>query len=316
MKFLMRLNTPLMDLTATRKLFWKKFLFRFLFLLLPVVGLSQDDTWNWWNDIHHWKPGMPGWRNMMLLSPGYLGPNALPVPEMKQGLISGKPELETTLSAHFRSGDPTQDFSARIYYPVAGGKMAFEAYGVLLEKYGYSEAIRNERISRDKDGKGVVPGDFWFATLIQLVRNRKFPDTILRLACKTASGDAFAARYTDTPGYFFDFTSSESFEWAGGTLRPIASFGFYSWQTYNEATPQNDAWLYGAGISFLRKTWRCSGYFSGYSGYLKLKDKPQLLTLETIRELGDHALKVQLLHGIRDWKYTTLRFSFIWRIGD
>lgn len=289
-------------------------LFFALLLLQSMFCNAQEDTWDWWNEIHHWKSGMPGWRNMMLLSPGYLGPNALPVPEMKQGLISPEPELETTLSAHFRSGDPTQDISARIYYPVGGGKVAFEAYGVVLEKYGYSEVIRDERISRDKDGKGIVPGDFYFATLIQLVRDRKFPDTLLRLACKTASGDAFAARYTDTPGYFFDFTSSESFRCGGGTLRPFASFGFYSWQTYNEATPQNDAWLYGAGISFLKNYWQFSGNFSGYSGYLELKDRPQLITLETRLDKGQNGLRLQLLQGIRDWKYTTLRISYIWKI--
>jgi hypothetical protein len=258
---------------------------------------------------------MPGWRNMMYLSPGYLGPNALPVPEMKKGIIPETVEIETAFSAHFHPGDPTRDFSARFFYPVANGKMAFEAYGVALEQYMYSEEIRNQRISRDKDGKGIAVGDFYFSVLIQLCKNRKFPNTMLRLACKTASGDAYAARYTDTPGYFFDFSSSRDFFLSQkSTLRPFASFGFYSWQTYNEATPQNDAFMYGLGADYLLRQWLISANLSGYSGYLKLKDQPRVLTFETRYDWKSVALRGQFLYGLHDWTYKTIRLSFIWKL--
>jgi hypothetical protein len=285
-------------------------------ITVTITGICQEDTWKWWNEIHHWKSGMPGWRTMMFLSPGYLGPNALPVPEMKKGLISGTAELETTVSAHFLKGDPTQDFSAGFFYPVANGKLAFEAFGVALEKYGYSGEIRNLRISRDKDGKGIAVGDFYFSVLIQLCKDRKFPNTMLRFACKTASGDAFAARYTDTPGYYFDVSSSRDIPVsATSKVRPFASFGFYSWQTYNEATPQNDAIMYGAGVDYLLKQWMFSGNFSGYSGYLKLNDKPQVFTMETKYDWKTYAVRCRFLYGIRDWKYKTIRLSFIWKLG-
>lgn len=293
-----------------------RFLFFCILISFSFSGNCQEDTWKWWNDIHNWKPGMPGWRNMMHLSPGYLGPNALPVPEMKRGFIPGTGEIETTVSAHFHPGDPTQDFSARLFYPVANGKMAFEAFGVVLEKYGYSEAIRDQRVSRDKDGKGIIPGDFYFSMLIQVCKNRKFPDTMLRLACKTASGDVFAARYTDTPGYYFDFSTSRDFSLSKKSLlRPFASFGFYSWQTYNEATPQNDAIFYGFGADYLWRQWLISGNMSGYSGYLKLKDQPRVLTLETRVDWKSCAVKGQFLNGLHDWTYKTIRLSFIWKLS-
>jgi hypothetical protein len=292
-----------------------RFLFFFCLITFSISGNCQEDTWKWWNDIHHWSPGMPGWRNMMYLSPGYLGPNALPVPEMKKGFIPGTAEIETTVSAHFLRGDPTQDLSARVFYPVANGKMAFEAYGVALEKYGYSEEIRDQRISRDKDGKGIVVGDLYFSVLLQLCKNRKFPNTMLRLACKTAPGDAFAARFTDTPGYYFDVSSSRDFPIStNSVLRPFASFGFYSWQTYNEATPQNDAILYGLGADILLKQWLISGNLSGYSGYLKLKDQPRVLTIDTRYDLKSAAVRCQFLYGLHDWNYQTIRLSFIWKL--
>jgi hypothetical protein len=283
------------------------------FIITP--GFSQEDTWKWWNDAHNWQPGMPGWRTMMILSPAFLGPNALPVPEMKKGIIPETCEIETSLSAHFLSGDPTQDLSVRFFYPAAGGKVAFEAYGVALEKYGYTEEIRDQRISRDKDGKGIVPGDFYFSVLVQLCRNRKFPNTLFRIACKTASGNVFAARYTDTPGYFFDFNSSKDFSLSQNSLlRPFASVGFYSWQTYNEATPQNDALLYGIGVDYLHEKWLISGNLSGYAGYLQKTDQPRVLTLETRYDRKSTALRCQFLYGLKDWNYKTIRLSFIWKL--
>jgi len=293
-----------------------RFLFLSIFITLSFSGNGQEDTWTWWNEIHDWKLGMPGWRNMMILSPGYLGPNALPVPEMKKGFIPGTGEIETSITAHFYPGDPTQDVSGRFFFPMANGKMAFEAYGVALEKYGYSEEIRNLRISRDKDGKGIIPGDFYFSVMIQLCKNRNFPNTMLRLACKTASGDVFAARYTDTPGYYFDFSSSRDFNLSKNSrIRPFASFGFYSWQTYNEATPQNDALLYGLGADFLMKNWMMSGNISGYSGYLKMNDQPRVLTFESRHDWKSAAVRCQFLYGLHDWTYKSIRLSFIWKLS-
>jgi hypothetical protein len=284
-------------------------------VLLIFSANGQEDEWGWWNTAHNWKSGMPGWRTMMILSPGFLGPNALPVPEMKKGCIPSKGEIETTFSCHFHPGDPTQDLSFRLFYPVANGKMAFEAWGVALERYHYSEEIRDERFSRDKNGKGVMSGDFYFSALVQLCKNRKFPDTMLRLACKTASGDAFAARYTDTPGYFFDFSSARDITLSEGkVLKPFASFGFYSWQTYNEATPQNDAILYGVGVDYSSAGWLVSGNLSGYSGYLRHTDRPRVLTLESRYDWNSTALRCQFLYGIKDWDYKTVRLSFIWKI--
>jgi hypothetical protein len=202
-----------------------------------------------------------------------------------------------------------------LYVPFAGGKIAFEAWGVILEKYHYSIPIRNERVSRDEDGHGIVQGDFYFSTMLQIVKNRKFPDTVFRIACKTASGDADAARFTDTPGYFFDFSFSKRYKSGkSGTFLPFGSLGFYSWQSYNEATPQNDALLYGTGLQYQNEKWLFSGSFSGYSGYLQIRDKPQLLTFESRYDWLKTAVRFQFLSGTRHWNYQTVRFSFIWKL--
>ncbi len=284
-----------------------------LLVCLTSLALSaQEDEWEWWNEIHGWEEGDPGWRNMMILSPGFLGPNGLPVPEVKKGYLTGETEMEITVSRHFHPADPTQDLSARFYLPFCDHKIALEGYGVLLENYQYSEDIRNARFSRDKDGRGIVPGDLYLSALIQLSRDRAFPNTLARLAFKTASGDAFAARYTDTPGYFFDLSASRDFELdRNSTLRPYVDLGFYSWQTYLEDTPQNDAFYFGGGVEFRYRDWSLSGTYSGYSGYLESLDRPRVITFDTRYDWTNSAARLQFVYGLRDWVYQTFRFSYI-----
>ena len=102
---------------------------------------------------------MPGWKRWMIISPGYLGPNALPVPEVRKGYISEKSEISFSAARHFHPGDPTQDVSAKLFLPFAKSKIAFEVYGVILENYSFTEEIRNERFARDEDGRGITRGD-------------------------------------------------------------------------------------------------------------------------------------------------------------
>jgi hypothetical protein len=117
--------------------------------------------------------------------------------------------------------------------------------------------------------KGYAIGDFYFSTLIQLSKDRKFPNTMLRLATKTASGNQLeGARYTDSPGYFFDLSfSKELAKTESGMFRPFGLAGFYTWQTNDELNLQNDAFLYALGADYERNSMMFSASWSGYSGY-------------------------------------------------
>lgn len=289
------------------------------FLIVPLTSFAQDpnEDYSWWNKLHGWEEGMPGWRNWIIISPGYLGPNALPVPEVKKGLTGEKTEIEITASGHFLKGDPTQDISGKIYLPFAGRKIAVEVYGVILERFSFSEEIRNERFARIRDGKGFAFGDLYFSTQIQLARNRKFPNTLLRMTGKTASGNQLeGARYTDSPGYFFDLSFSKDFGTAEtGMFRPFALAGFYSWQTNDEENLQNDAFLYALGADFVKTSWTFSGSWAGYSGYKNERDRPMQFNFELRKDWNKKALRLQYLHGVRDWEYKTVKFSFIWKLN-
>ncbi len=291
----------------------------FTILLVSIISLfsSAQENWTWWNEIHGWETGMPGWRNWIIMSPGYLGPNALPVPELKRGFLESQTEIELTASTHSHAGDPTQDISAKAYIPFANGRIAIEVFGVVMEHYNYTEEIRDERISRDRNGKGTAFGDLNFSTLIQLVKNRKFPNTLLRANFRTASGSNLeAARYSDFPGYNFDLTFSKDLAKPDGFLfRPIAMIGFYSWQTNDELNLQNDALLYGLGADFEKKSWRFTGSWSGYYGYKNNGDRPMQLNFDLRKDLKNTAIKIEYQHGLNDWMYKTVRFSFIWKLN-
>ena len=298
----------------------KHLFFLLLFICSFLIGHGQNsnEDYTWWNELHGWEEGDPGWRNWMILSPGYLGPNALPVPPVKKGFLTGDTEIEITASNHFHPGDPTQDISGRVYIPFAKNRIAVEMYGVIVEHFAFSEEIRNERYARIEDGKGVAFGDLYFSTLIQITKDRKFPNTLLRFATKTASGNMLeGARHTDSPGYFFDLSFSKDIgDEEKGIFRPYGLLGFYTWQTNDELNLQNDALMYALGADYEKNSWLFSTSWSGYSGYKNERDRPMQLNFDLRREFNKTAVRFQYLHGLRDWEYKTIKFSFIWKLSS
>lgn len=295
----------------------KNCLLIFFLLIVILHGNSQDkeEDYSWWNEQHGWEDGDRGWRNWMRITPGYLGPNAIPVPHVQKGLIKSDAEARIIVSNHFHKGDPTRDVSGHLYFPFAENKVAIEVYGVLYEQFNFSEEVRNERFARIKDGKGTAYGDIYFSTLIQLVRDRVFPNTLFRFTTKTASGNQLeGARYTDSPGYFMDISFSKTIgNEQTGSLRPFGMLGFYSWQTNDELNLQNDALLYAAGMDYLRNDWLISSSWSGYSGYKNERDKPMQINFDIRKDFSDKAVRIQYQHGLRHWEYKTVRVSFIWK---
>ena len=289
----------------------------FLLLLLTIsLSVFSQGDWTWWNEIHGWEPGMPGWRNFLTISPGFLGPNALPVPEIKKGILSGQKEIEFGTDLHFMKGDNTQNLAGRLYYPFAGAKIAVEVYGVMLEHYAMSVAVRDERIARDKDARGLAVGDLYFSTLLQLVKDRKFPDAMLRMTCKTASGGRFdAARYADSPGYFIDLSFSEclSADARKTKLVPFGSLGFYSWQTNDELNLQDDALMYGIGFDICSEKLSVTNTLGGYYGYKNNGDRPMVYTFDFQKKMKHNTIRLQYLHGLHDWMYQTIKLSLIWK---
>ena len=131
--------------------------FLFLFLLHSFSSRAGED-FDWWVRIHHWDGHTP-WHLYMTMSTSFLGPNALPVPEVKNGILGSSLEVEQSAGAHFSKGDHTQDFYSRAYLPLFEHKIALEMYVVPLEFFQTDTVTRDVRAARGKSGKGSAGGD-------------------------------------------------------------------------------------------------------------------------------------------------------------
>jgi hypothetical protein len=218
--------------------------------------VAQED-FAWWNEKHSWD-GFRHWTAYTKLTSKYMGPNALPVPDSKKGILPNQTTLKLAGEGHFSDGDNTQNLFSSFYLPMFSERIGLQLEMVPVEFYKMDDKTRDERISREFVSEGRTVGDLYIATFIQLTKDhKKLPDMVLGINFKTASGaNLDAARFTNTPGYFFDLSASKEITFNGkriSSIRPHALAGFYVYQTYLENNYQNDAFMYGLGIDLNSK---------------------------------------------------------------
>lgn len=290
--------------------------FQFILLALCFVNVCRaQDDFGWWNQIHGWD-GVTPWNRYLTLSAKYLGPNALPVPEIRDARVDSFPYIELLAGGHFSRGDRTIDGNLRLGVPVAAGKASLEIQVVPCEYYVTDTITRDLRASRERDGKGFAFGDIRFATLIQLLRGQdRLPDIEMEVAFRTASGKSLsAARYTDAPGYHMDLSFGRDFRpFTGLILRAYGLIGYYGYQTFDPQHLQNDCFLYGAGACISKSYWSWSHQFAGYTGYMDNGDRPVLYRSELRRNgvAADGLLQFQI--GLHDFGYRSVHAGVSWK---
>lgn len=281
----------------------------FIFLiLLPVIAFSQDD-YRWWNEKHNWD-GKTHWSSYMILSPGYMGPNALPVPDFHNALIYPESFLEAGGDAHISQGDKTYNIFSRLHYVIPSKVFAFEVYIVPVEYFKMTEETRDERFARGYSGEGAAGGDFYFSSKLQILRSHKtIPDILMNMSIKTASGTGLAnARFTDGMGYYFDFSLGKTFKLTNrSTIRPFLLAGFYAWQVNRTDNRQDDALIYGGGCDIGFNNFTITNSAGGYSGYLDTRDKPLVYRFKILYEKRDWNFLFQFQQGLRDFEYSSFR---------
>jgi hypothetical protein len=310
----------------------KTLLFAALIISLPYkVVISQDDA-TWWNETHHWD-GITSWTQYIIYSPYYMGPNALPVPFSQKGRVKNQLELRMDLESHFSKGDKTQDVFLECYLPLVKNKIALEFYGTPFEHYNMDEHAVIERRARNRSGDGFATGDFYFSTIIQVIKNKKMPDVSLRMACKTASGSKLSdARNTDAPGYFFDLSLGKDVLLTDKFIHKIrihGMIGFYSWQMNLPENRQNDAILFGAGLDLQFPGFYLNNSLDGYFGYfgnelvivgdkeelMPFRDRPIVYRLDLLKQTDhfDFGLGYQL--GLSDFIYQSFKVSLVYHFS-
>ena len=292
----------------------------FIYLVgLTHLCVAQEVDFTWWNNIHNWD-GVRHWTAYTKLTSKYMGPNALPVPDSKKGILPEQTQLKMAGEGNFSDGDNTQNLFSSFYLPLFSNHVGFQLEMVPIEFYKMDNATRDERISREFVSEGTTVGDVYIATFIQLTKNHKsLPDMVLGVNFKTASGaNLDAARFTNTPGYFFDFSASKLITFNGErikSIRPHALAGFYVYQTYLENNYQNDALMYGLGLDLNSQKLTYEASVNGYVGYLNDGDRPMVARLGIGSNNPDKTnFGIRFQQGIFHQQYTTLRVYCILKL--
>jgi hypothetical protein len=284
----------------------KRLVFALCLMFFSASLTAQDEQW-WRNNVN-WD-GVSGYQKYIKFSPGFMGPNALPVPFVRNGLIDSVSCFTITASGHFRKGEVTFNPALYASYVLVPGVISFDAWYVPAEWFQTSHELKTERkIYYWYYNTKWAKGDAVLNTNIQLLKKQK---DVFQLALRMGfrfptSNGVGAARFTDGAGYYFDLN-------AGKAMNPSKTFywkamlGFYSWQLGNLVQQQNDALLFGAGAEYKNKKrlFECS--VAGYMGYLKNSgDKPLVARVGYEEQLKNMKLQIRLQQGLNDFRYTSL----------
>src|SRR5688572_26334584 len=131
-------------------------IFKWLFILFLVANskssCAQED-FGWWVEKHNWD-GVTPWNQYLTISSAFLGPNALPVPEVRNGRADRAASLQVSFDFHTSRGDETQDFCLKGVLPLFANRMSVEMDVVPLEWYEMDTLTRDIRAVRTRSGKG------------------------------------------------------------------------------------------------------------------------------------------------------------------
>lgn len=295
-------------MTASR--FNRSLIVALLFILQTPYLFAQED-YSWWVEKHNWNNAKP-WYMALNIAPKYMGPNALPVPQVNNGKLPEKSSIKLGFEAHRSTGDDTNNAFVDVYFPLFGKRVGLQLQMYPYEHYKMDTITRDLRKARDYDGEGTAVGDIYVGTHIQLLENKIYwPDIALSINIKTASGmNLDAVRYTDTPGYFFDLSFGKSFDTNGfiETIRPHAMGGFYVYQTFHPIYKQNDCILYGIGTDVTTKKFTLTNALGGYQGYVGNGDAPMVYRATLTTKFNSRLnAEVRFQKGLTNYGYTSVR---------
>lgn len=294
---------------------------------LPTFG--QDGNYDWWNEIHGWEAGDPHWSHYIIINPGNMGPNALPVPDVYESRLDSAFQYEVRYDQFSHPGDRTSDIAINFYLPIAKGAAAIRMQ-LLQEWYDMDDNIRDERRARTTDAKGSTTGDLIFEFKAQILKDHiKFPDLSFHAGLKTASGGDFQnARHTDAPAYNFALSTGKSYKYPGKFIQNIRwnlMLGFYAWQTFITNNRQNDAPLYGFSLALNHANWTFENSLSGYYGYLDegeypaiygdipKSDHPLVYKSQVSYQWNKWLAKFAFKKGFASFKYDVFQLGFAYR---
>ncbi len=252
------------------------------------------------------------------IAPAHFGPHALPIPDMLDGTVAG--ELRLELSAdyyHSFRGDKTIAPFAKINVPLYPTWVNLTVWMPIMEFYQNSDNSTLRPESNPNGKRGKEAGDVYVTTDMQVLKQtRKRPDITLRVGLKTASGGSYKdARFTDSPGYWFDATVAKSITFNHPfwhELRFAGSAGFLCWQVGDAL--QNDAYMYGLQAKLRTEYFSTSVTWGGYTGWIRNGDAPMSLKAEVRGNIKKWEPFVGYQYGMRDFPYHQVRVGVAYSV--
>ena len=276
----------------------------FLVFSFPLSLAAQN--FSWWNNTHQWD-GNTHWSSYLIMSPGFMGPNAFPIPFVERKNTQN--ELDLNSNTHFNPGEKNWDFYTRFSYPLGAGASLRLSMNP-IEYFEMDSTIRDERIARDEFPQGYASGDL-LVEMNALLFENEHSELLFNIGLKTASGSQFRnARYTDSPAYYFDLsfhhekTLSPDFKIDAGLL-----MGLYVWQTYMINNRQNDAILAAATLRLYYKDYCLQNDIRGFKGYLDNGDQPLLYSVKLLKKWNSVHLSINQLIALNDYPYQTAQLG-------
>ena len=276
-----------------------------LWILFSYSFCAPAQTFQHWSELVGWD-GASDWKNYLIFSPKFMGPNALTVPAIGNGSADSINSLSIYSVSHFSRGDNTYNLKLTGNYCVVKNRISVDVTWVPIEWFNVTPQVKDKRhvyflYYDDKKAQG----DIYANVNIQLL-NRWRKDIHLawragyRYPTSTGVG---AARYTDAPGYHFDISFAKPC--SKDRLKFVGMIGFYVWQLNNNGG-QNDALLYAGGLEYNYNNWRLTTGCRGYSGYRHNGDDPIVIGSSIEKRLKNISILVNLQQGLQDYDFTSV----------
>ena len=290
----------------------KSFIF-VLVLLLPFLEVFSQDSSDEFGGYFEPNPN-----KNIIIAPGLLGPNALPVQPIRNGLVGQNFELRINQSSHFMKGDNTFNIDGHLLAPVVRNFMALETQWYLLEMYRSSNDIRDwRRLAARDEGTKMVLGDLNFSFLIQFVRNHKWlPDIVGTIGHKTTLGPVEDGHFTNTPALWATLNPGKNLFISNDLkIRLNGLIGFFVYHSNREKITQNEGPLMGLEAQVNYKSFEFASSVSGYTGWEAVgHDDPFYWTVRLKKNRRRVDWHVEYRTGIQDYPYETFRVGFTWHL--
>jgi hypothetical protein len=106
-------------------------------LLLAVLSwccvpfFVSAQSYTWWEETVRWD-GVTPWERYIVFTPGFLGPNALPVPRVTNGSIDSVNTFGVSGHFYFSNDDHTQDIALYANYCLVKKRFRLMLFGYPL----------------------------------------------------------------------------------------------------------------------------------------------------------------------------------------